>query len=121
REERGFAAAGGAHDERAGPARDAAADELVECRDPRRDRSAGRGRLNVLRRDEPREHADPTLGDSVIVVPPAERDATELTDAHAAPLGTVRGGDRLEDDDAVRKALELAIRIGVRVVAREQR
>src|SRR4051812_16875329 len=115
----GFAAAGGADDERARATFDSAAEQCVEPLDATRQLFAA-GRLAMLGGDQPRVNLQATRSDRIVVVAAAKIAAAELGHAQAPALDAEVGDRMLEEQRTMGDALDLEVVLGRRQVVEHQ-
>ena len=103
--QRGLAAAGRTHQQRARPAIQPAGKDRVELGDAGLDLLAGR-RLALLHRDQPGIDDDAAGADLEVVQPFEEPDVAQLLDPQAAPVGAELGRQVLERDHPVHERVQ---------------
>ena len=105
RRQRGLAAAGRTHQQRARPAIQSAGKDGVELGDAGRDLLAGR-RLALLHLDQPGVDGDAAGTDLEVVQPFEKPDIAQLLDPQAAPVGAELGRQIFERDHPVHQGMQ---------------
>src|SRR5688572_12160353 len=116
--ERRFSSAGRPDDQRAGPLLEAATEQRIDLGNAAFHSEAS-GRGTVLGGNQTRIDLDAALSDGVVVVSAAKRHTAVLANSEPAAIGAVFGIHLLEDDHAVRDALDAGVVISGRQVVEQ--